>query len=323
MTKQISKNVKQYLDDVAAISSLKKSRLYKELHVPELLFDLQMLSNSKLYRASRSHYLALGGKFKSRICSTLRSLSSDDIFKFEIEYAPAESEVLWFSKNPQFGIDAEEEMKALQRFTDVSVFHEQNHRVIWHLLPAAPADRMGFRRFLNFAESLVVTLDAALGDEVGGETSEMMFRLNLLYRPAGEAVPANALLYRRYLVALFFATYMLLEWVDKRDIPKAVNFVFPDQTPINRQAVKRALELSGSFTEVTNPQWQSLYWRKALRNLQNFNKGKGKTRLRLPADPLDLGVEFALVHEILDYFDLSQPLSARGKSGTKDKKIKS
>ncbi len=317
MTKQVSKQIKQYLDDVVKISSLKKSSLYKELQTEELLFDLQMLTNSKLYRTSRSRYLAIGGKFKPRLCSTLRSLSSDDIFKNEIEYAPAESEVLWFSKNPQFGMDATDEMKALQRFTDVSIFDEQNHRVIWHLLPSAPADRIAFRRFLNFAESLVVTLDAALGDEIGGDTSERMFRLNLLYRPAGELGSESVQTYRRYLVSLFYATYMLLEWVDKRDILKAVNYVFPDQTQVNRDAVKRAFELSGAFTDVTNPQWQSLYWRKAARNLQNLNKGKRKTRLRLAEDPLDLGAEFALVHAILDYFDTSTSLSLRPKSGRK------
>lgn len=319
MSKRISKYVKQYLDDVAQISSLKTVRSLQELHVEELPFDRQMLALSPLYRASRKHYLALGGTFTKKICSTLRSLSSDDIFKNEVEYSPAESEVLWFAQNPEFVSDADAEVLALQRFNDISIFHEQNHRVVWKLLPAAPADKNGFRRFLNFAESAVVTLDAALGDELGPELSMPSLRLNLLYRPAGDFKTDGS---RNHLIAFFCATYFLLDRVHKIDILKAVNYLFQEQKALNRQAVARALELNESFTDVTNPQWQALYWQKAAKKLQVLNKKSKKPVLLLPQDPLDLGAELELIHDILDYFDQSHPLSQQGKSGKKDKKIR-
>lgn len=235
----------------------------------------------------------------------MRSLSSHDLFAAEIEYTPALSELRWFVDNSEKVTDPGDEVAALKRFNDIALFHEQNHRIVWQMLPPAPVKKDGLRRYLNFAESLVVTLDAALGDEVGKKLSPVFERMNVLYRPGGESrfCKSPKTHYRRYLISFFCATYFLLERIHKRDILKAVNYLFPDDLRVNQDAVKRALELNESFVTVTNPEWQELYWKLAAKKLQKIHDRKQTVSLNLPADPLDLGAEISLVHQLLDFFE--------------------
>ena len=288
-----------------ALCALSDAPRFPRLVLEEYPFDNRLLNFSKLYRKSRQFYYSLGGKFAPKVCSTMRALSAQDLFKDEIDFSPAFSEMLWFRSHAQVLPDAEAELAVLKHFSDISLFHEQNHRVIWRLLPPAPAEQFELRRYLNFAESLVVTLDLALGDELGKDLSLRFERLNILYRP-GVSNPwlGTRKNYRRYLLAVLCATYCILEGVDSRDILKAVNYLFPDQKPMNKSAVKRSLELNEHFTKVTNPNWQALYWESAAVKLQKLHRNSKEAVFYLPEDPLELNEEFFYARRVFDHYGL-------------------
>lgn len=296
--KTVLKNVNEFRRDVKKISELPVLKKDKKLCVSELAFDAQLLALSPLYRASRKKYLALGGAFKPSLCSTMRSLSTHDLFKNEIEYSPVQSEILWLADYIENLPEPDQDLAALRHYSDISVYHEQNHRIFWNLLPPAPNERGALRRYLNFAESLVVTMDIAFGDQVGLALSGSMERLNLLYRPGVDS-KIKASSYGPYLLSFFFATYLVLEQVNSRDILKAVNYVLGDELNVNKKAVQRAKELNKQFSEVTNPQWQNLYWLDAYHKLKKLHGTKKQPVLNLPLDPLDIGPSLQLAVRLL------------------------
>lgn len=297
--------VAKFLKNFDSLCKLSDAARFPKLALKEYPFDNRLLNISPLYRKSRRFYYRLGGKFSMRVCSTMRALSAQDLFKDEIDYTPAFSEMLWFSSHAGVLPDAEIELAAIRQFSDISLFHEQNHRVIWRLLPPAPQEQLDLRRYLNFAESLVVTLDLALGDELGKELSLRFENLNVLYRPGvNNPWRTSRKEYRRYLLAVLTATYFILEGVDQRDILKAVNFIFQEQKPINKAAVSRSLELNEHFTKVTNPNWQALYWRAAAVKLQKLHRNSLEPELYLPEDPLDLQEEYCYARRVFDHYGL-------------------
>ena len=289
--------VKKFLSDVKVLTELPILNKFQNLFLSEYPFDRQLLSLSPLYRESRQAYLKIGGKFTPSVCSTLRSLTTHDLLKNDIEFTPAQSEMMWLYENASHMSDAEEQIKAVKHFHDISIFHEQNHRIVWSLLPPAPIDKDNL--------SLVVSLDLALADQVGPELSKVFERMCLLYRPAG---PVNLgklskKEYRQYLISSFCSTYFALERMRNHDVLKAVNYVLPKNKEFNKQAVARGLELNVDFTEVTNPQWQELYWQSSAMKLKAMHQNSKKPVLFLPADPLDLDTEFKLAERIFDYFE--------------------
>lgn len=311
MAKKISANpeksrVQDFLKDLQFLYALPISAKYKKLALPEYPFDNQLLHASRLYRDSRAMYLELGGTFQARVCSTMRALSAQDLFKDEIDFTPSESELVWF-KNFAFEVsDPEEEILSLTRFNEISLFHEQNHRVIWRLLPPAPSEQADLCRYLNFAESLVVMIDLALGDELGAKNSAALERLRVIYRPGGIDTWAkkSKTVYRNYLLALLAATYYNLEQMHTDDILKAVDYIFPGQKKMNKDAVNRSLELSELFSRVTNPLWQDRYWKDAGLKLKKIHAKSKEEKLYMPEDPLDLEAEFFFANKILDYYGL-------------------
>jgi hypothetical protein len=299
-------DVQSFLKDLKVLSGLPAAQPYRKLVLDEYPFDHQLLSASSLYRESRKLYLSLGGVYARKICSTMRSLSAQDLFKDEIEFSPSASEMRWFKDHHQELSDPEFQMKALARFNEISLYHEQNHRVVWRLLPPAPSEERDLCRYLNFAESLVVMLDLALGDQLGRKLSPVFERMRLIYRPAGEdswfKKPKSE--YRKYLLAGLCTTYFALEIFHNDDILKAVDYIFPGQKKMNKDAVRRGLELSELFTRVTNPEWQARYWKDAQSKLKKMHKGSQEDPLYMPEDPLDLEAEFFFAHNVLDYYGL-------------------
>jgi hypothetical protein len=240
----------------------------------------------------------------------MRALSSQDLFKDEIDFSPSGSEYLWFMNHAEEVYDPAAQVAAMQRYNEISIFHEQNHRIVWRVLPPAPKnpkERQAFTHYLNFAESLVVTMDLALGDELGEKVSNAFESLKILYRPGGEDSwsKKSKEQYREYLMAIMYSTYMLLERVDERDILKALDYILPKQKKMNKDALHRSLQLSEMFTENTNLQWQSLFWQKAQTRLEEMHADSDQDRLFLPDDPLDLGgPEIQITHQLFDLFEI-------------------
>ena len=284
--------------------SLPVPKTYKPLVVPELPFDIQLLNSSSVYRHSRQLYLELGGVFIPRLCSTLRGLSAQDLFLDQIDYSPALSELAWFVDRGHTFSDGAEEIAALIRFTEISIFHEQNHRVLWRLLPPVPTGEINVCRYLNFAESLIVALDMAFSDQLGQKVSTTFERMKVIYHPGGEdkysRKPNKD--YRNYLLSIFVTTYFAMETMHDDDVLNAVNYVLPGQKNINRVGVQRALQLSEQFTRVTNPQWQKLNWKSGAQKLKRLQVGAKEKALVLPNDPLDLDAEFQIAHRVFDHF---------------------
>ncbi len=298
--------VKNFIKDANILCDLPTSSKYEKLLLAEYPFDNQLLHLSRLYRESRNLYLSIGGTFSQRVCSTMRSLSTHDLFKDEIDYTPSMSELMWFKDFGHELDDSDAELEALTRFNEISLFHEQNHRIIWRLLPPAPTEKRDLCRYLNFAESLVVTLDLAFGDELGKKLSPVFERMKIIYRPGGEDTwhkkPKDV--YHKYLLAIFSSTYYALEFMNKKDNLKAVDYVLPGQKKMNKDAVRRGLELSEIFTKVTNPQWQNIYWEQARNKLETLHVGSKEDQLYLPEDPLDLAPEFFFVLRVFDCYGL-------------------
>lgn len=304
MTK--NSDVQEFVRDLKVLFRIPVKKSYQSLVVPGAAFDGQLLSMSRIYRKSRSFYLNLSGTFRPRVCSTIRSLVSQDLFRDQIDFSPIADELEWFVHSSHELADPAFSQKALLSFNEISLFHEQNHRVLWRLLPPAPKAEADFCRYLNFAESLVVTLDLVLGDELGYQHSNLFEKRKVIYRPGAKEnfIRKSKKIYRNYLFALFFASYLVLELVDSRDLTKALDYVLLGQKKMNQLAVARALELSELFSRVTNPEWQSRYWKVAQKKLSILQKGFPEEALILPKDPLDFDAEFAIVERVLKYYDL-------------------
>lgn len=299
-------HIKSVVTDLNYLTSLPTSNSYKKMALSEHPFDLLLLSLSPLYRQSRELYTELGGTFYPRVCSTMRGLSAQDLLKDEIDYTPSKAEWTWFREFGHNVADSSLELSALMRFNEISLFHEQNHRVIWRILPPPPKERRDLSRYLNFAESLVVALDLALGDQLGRKISGAFERLKLIYRPGGhdDWHKKSKKIYRQYLMATLCTTYYTLETLHPDDILGAVNYILPGQKAMNKVAVHRGLQLSELFTRVTNPEWQKKYWKEIYLKLSHLKANSKEKPLYLPEDPLDLEDEFAIMNYAFDIYGL-------------------
>jgi hypothetical protein len=305
MKPKMTSLVRRFLKDLDVLETMPSAKKHSLLALEQYPYDHELLTRSSLYRISRMSYNKIG-EFRMRVCSTMRSLSATDLFKPEIEFSPMASELSWFREHSNEVTDLERHVGAINEFNAISLFHEQNHRLLWLMLPPAPQEKRDFCRYMNFAESLIITLDLALGDQVGPEFSAPLERLKILYRPAGrdEWHRKSKKLYRQYLIGLFFATYLILELVDRRDILKVLDYVMPGQKQMNKDAVHRALELSELFTLNTNLQWQQRYWMQAQKSLAALHSKSKDQPLYLAEDPLDFEDEIVLAWELLESWGL-------------------
>ena len=302
----INSPIKAFVNDAKLLFAIPTPKKYSQFLIPEFPFDLQLLNLSPLYRFSRKLYLELGGQFFPRVCSTMRGLSTQDLFKDQIDYPPSLSELTWFIKEGSIFSDAKEEIAALIRFSEISLFHEQNHRIIWRLLPPCPGQMDDVCRYLNFAESLVVTLDMAMSDQLGRKVSQTFERMKTIYHPGGvdkySKKPNKN--YRYYLLAILATVYFEMELMHADDIINAVNYVLPGQKSINRAAVHRGQQLSELFTRLTNPEWQKLNWQSGQRKLSKIQTHSNEENFMLPKDPLDLDSQFNIANRVFDHFGI-------------------
>jgi hypothetical protein len=270
--------------------------------LPEHAFDSLLLDLSPLYRRSRALYRKAGGSFHATLVTSPRTLSSPILLEPRIEYTPLETELRWAATDPRQRRDPAHLLRL--RTYVASLFHEQNHRLLWQLLPPPPRGRDGVRRYLNFAESLVIATDMALGDELA-PLSEPFYLCGAIYDPGTGARAAPALRarrqYRNYLQAAAHATYLMLELYDPRRIPRGVEALFPGLGEWATAAAERAARLDERFIARTNLAWQRQHGARAGRILRSRARGP---ELRLPTSPMDHRLQYLWAEKWLERIGL-------------------
>lgn len=300
---QSAQRVRQFVKSIAILDELPPTRRHRHLVLAEYPFDSQLLELSRVYRASRALFLARGGRFRPRLFSLERSVVAQDLFDYVLDYAPSLTEMLWFKDNHRRLMDPAGEMAALDHFNAIPLFHEQNHRVIWHLLPPPGSGRENLIRYLKFAESLVIALDVALAEEVG-EWSNPARRLGVVYRTAIRGwSPTTEAERRQYLLAVFYTAYCRFERMDSSLIREHLARLFPDQATSNRKAMRRSAEIADFFVDVATPQWLRLHAETAAASLAIIHRGSRRPQLTLPEDPASADPSlFSRVSAVLDAF---------------------
>jgi hypothetical protein len=266
----------------------KGSRLALESLI-EQPFDDLLLTLSPLYQQSRRAFLQLSGHFYPALLSSARALSSAELLEPRITYTPLESELLWTALDPR---EPPERLLELRSYC-THVFHEQNHRRVWSLLPPLPTASGALRRALNFAESLVIAADLLLSQELGPQASESFYAAGVLYHPhAGvlDTFPrplqgAGCIrAFKNTVHAVIQTTYLHLEGYTPSQIRKVLSLLFGSVLSPEHQldCLELGLRLDQQFVERTNPFWQNQH-----RNHLKRRFAGATDPLILPTDPLD------------------------------------
>jgi len=296
---------------IRILSDTQEARAPSRESLPEQPFDLQLLNCSPLYRRSRKLYLDQGGAFLPTLVSSPRTLSSSILLEQKIEYSPIERELIWLatdkieSKRPS-------QLLVLRTYCS-SLYHEQNHRILWKLLPSAPKDKIALRRYLNFVESLVIILDMALGDELGECLASLFYLTGVIYDP-GTSVRSelkNRREYRNYLQAALHSTYLILELFEPRDLPKVMQALFPNLGEIAKRAAIRSSNLDEAFIYRTNVLWQRRHRETIVQALcqkpasqRGLENALVAPTLQLSGDPMDNRQQYLIAEKLFDVFDL-------------------
>ena len=271
-----------------------------ELSLPEQPFDLHLLNLSALFRQGRKVYLDQGGVFNPALVTSARTLSSSILLDPVIDYSPIESEFIWCALDP---VESRNPNRLLiLRSYCSSLFHEQNHRILWKLLPSPPSSPPALRRYLNFAESLVITLDMALGDQLGPQLATLFYLTGVTYDPGSTVYRevSSKREYRNYLQAALHATYLNLEMYDPEDIPRAIEALFPLLGPLANRAAVRSGNLDPLFIGRTNPIWQKEHKKTVLKKLYRAEKPV----LDLSKNPMDNHQQYLIAERFFDIFGL-------------------
>jgi hypothetical protein len=256
------------------------------LALEEQPFDRFLCAKSHLFCRSRALYIDQGGRYRATLVSSPRTLSSSILLEDLIEYTPIERELQWSLTDP-IESRSSNHFRSIRPYV-VATFHEQNHRLLWRLLPPAPGEARALRRYLSFAEALVVATDMALGDELGPAVAPALYESGAIYDPGtkfGTRLSKQHRAYRNYLQAVVFATYLNMELYDPDRIAGATETMFAT-VPTAGRAAKRALLLGRDFVEKTAPFWEKKNRAEVAKRLG------GKNPLLLPADPRENHLQY-------------------------------
>ena len=267
-----------------ALTPLLSSLPSSSLSLPGQPLDLALLHLSPLYERSRQSYLNEGGTYFPSLISSPRTLGSAALLENQIEYSPIEHEYLWAAQDPHHLKEQPQFLYGLRLYIS-NVFHEQNHRILWSFLPRPPEDAQARRRYLNFIESLVITLDMALGDELGEPLARLLHECGVVYDP-GTSIKeslAHARAYRNYLQATQYATYLYLEHFEAQEIEWIMKQLHAPLGDTLSRAILRALRLDSEFVYRTNPLWQAKHSQRVFEHFQT----QARESLELSDDPLN------------------------------------
>lgn len=270
--------------------------------LPEHPYDGLLLRQSKLYRRSRELYRKVGGEFRATLVTSPRTLSSPILVEPMIEYSPTERELVWAATDP---VERRDEKSLLRvRGYTTSLFHEQNHRILWRELPPPPpaSQRGALRRYQNFAESLIVATDMALGDELGARVAPFFYLLGTVYDP-GTSIGSEGLsrrAYRNYLQAATLGTYLTLELYSEEYVEQVLRAFFPALGRLATRAAQRAGRLDPQFINLTNPLWQQRFSGLLARRLAR----PGEAPLILADDPTQNPQQYVIAERWFAKFGL-------------------
>ena len=293
---------------IQAIRSLAQAQAQFGSHplaLAEQPFDSLLLKTSKLYLRSRVLFLKNRGQFQPSLTTSLRSLSSTSLLENQIEYSPLETELLWSATDPAERTRPDHAAQICSYVTNV--FHEQNHRIIWSMLPPAPTEITApgsMQKYLNLAESLVIIADMALGDEMGEEGSVPFYLCGVSYHlgtnrvgtqmadtkmgtQAEQSLQKNRRNYREYLKFAVHATYLCLELYEPEEIAKILYDPSDTTTQLAQLAVERSVRLDQAFVRQTNLFWQEAHEKTIRKQLSADSRKTRRKSLLLPKDPQD------------------------------------
>lgn len=269
-----------------ALLSGEPARLAKSLALADQPFDGLLVARSPLYRRARQEYLKAGGVYRPSFVSSARSLNSVALLEPVIEYSPLAREVEWQITDPRASRSPGSLLEL--RTAVVSLFHETNHRLLWAHLPPPPARGPAVKRYLNLAESLVIALDMALGDELGPKLSGPLYQLGVVYDPGTDwKRRLRGRDARNVLHACAYATYLALEAYEPKQIPAVIARLYPRPGGAwPERAAARALKIDPGFVVRTNQVWQKRYSAQVQGLLKKHFPKNGEP-LVLPTDPMD------------------------------------
>lgn len=254
--------------------------------------DSRLLTVSSVYKRSRHLFCEMGGLFRPRFLSVARALSSQDLLSLEIEYTPLEAELKWAVRNPQQIADSASYWHSLLGASS-SLFHEQNHRIVWPLMPALPIDPVGRRQWFHFAESLVMTLDMVLASELGPESCYYE-ELKIIYRDHTDFKASS----EAYMI-FFWSSYLLLEGYSEEEVRGALGSYLEEQGV--GFAVSKAFELSDEFI-ASNREWQRLHLEDYSLRLTQMQQEWTLPDFSISSNPWEFQVEMDFVSYVVDQF---------------------
>ena len=246
-------------------------------------FDSALLHLSPLYKKSRQLFLKQGGTFKPTYISESRSLSSDSLLENFIEFNPIEDELLWEASNKNK--DSDQQIWKKKQFI-VNLFHEQNHRILWNLLPKTRHNQDQYFKLLNFAESLVIATDIALAHQLDKKICYFFYISRMTYQTGRgrNFLSLGRKTYRQYLNALTYSIYLFMMYCKQSDAIKVIEDLYPEFSHEQcEEIVLRAYMLNKGFRNSTNTYWQKQHGNKFKKILQN----KKRKLVDFTNDPLN------------------------------------
>jgi hypothetical protein len=271
--------------------------LYRKHRVPRHRLELRgqfldrhLLWISPIYHRSRQLYLQTGGRFVPNYMSKVRALTSPTLIDPDIHYTPYQDELVWVTSSSTFLRAFDPLMLKNMKETITPVFHEQNHRVLWKILPPPGPNFRAFIRYLHFAESIAVALDASCSNELGHPLGQI-FNLCGVLANFGDRIIFQTLkdrpTYRRYLVAHAYSNYLNMELYQPQQVIDHICRHFRDLGSFALHAAEDAIGgLDVDFVRVTCPSWENQHLGFAFKQMRKRAKNSDAT-LTLPADPGD------------------------------------
>ena len=268
--------------------------LFRKYRVPQHRLELRgqfldrhLLWISPLYRRSRKLFLQTNGNFVPSYMSLVRALTSPTLIDPDIHYTPYQDELVWVTSRASFLQAFHPRLLKAMKETVTPIYHEQNHRILWDILPPPGPDYRAFKRYLHFAESIAVALDAACSNELGHPLGQIFNNCGVLAN-FGDATlfqtVTNRSTYRRYLIAHAYSNYLNMELYQPRQVIEFICRHFGDLGPLAKHAAEDAIGgLNVDFVRITCPSWENQHLRYAFERLRRRAK-TGALTLTMPVD---------------------------------------